>query len=206
MKKIAFVFVLSILTLFVVLSFSFFVLGFAFPKTTKNTISEEYHLLWKTEVNKPQTKNACGSYSSMAYLFEKNGIIEDPENIKSVIPNKMKNGYVYPWGIRKYLASHDVKTKIYYFGLMKDTDKSEWIKGRLLKNEPVILIVGNNRYLHYVTVLGYSKNGFYVYDSNVSSDENELIEGNRTFIEKDLFSWWKSAEFKTMKINLAISG
>jgi hypothetical protein len=173
-------------------------------RQTESSLSE-YSLKWDSTLNKKQSRNSCGSYSSMAFLYEVADSVYDPEYINSNMPSKMKNNYTFPWGVTTFMKRQGVKTRIYWFGLFNDEYRIRWIKNNIEKGVPVILIVGNKRYLHYITILGYSGNNFYIYDSNLASDENGDLAGNTSKSIEELFTWWKAAWFKFFNINLAIS-
>jgi hypothetical protein len=182
-------------------------LSFKIPSNPKKSevILPDYSLKWSSSLNKKQSYNSCASYSSMAFLFVVSDTVFDPEFINSAITGKMRNNYTYPWGVTTYLKKQGISTKIFWFGLFNNNFKTKWIKHRIETGVPVILIVGNRKYLHYIAILGYSKTDFYIYDPALAIDKNGDQVGNISKSINEVLVWWKSAFFKIFHINLAIS-
>lgn len=171
----------------------------------QNTLIKQ--LPWGEALNKQQSHNSCASYASMAYIFTKKNTIQDPETINKNISGKMKNNYTYPWGIVKYLQKHNLPVKIYYHGLSSDQNRKNWIKTKINKGIPVIILVWiwKKSYLHYITIVWYNENSFQVYDSLSKIDNNWSLAGNETRTEETLLKKWKAAKFKRIHLNLAIT-
>ena len=84
---------------------------------------------------------------------------------------------------------------------MKDEEKIEKLKKELSDRNPVIILGGINQYQHYITILGYNKNIFFIYDSlqkkdpynqiNLTIDKNGTLPGNINMSEKELLSFWR---------------
>ncbi len=70
-----------------------------------------------------------------------------------VIPNKMKDGCVYPKGIQKLFSQYDFHVKYY-------TGNINALKNEVNKGNPIIVMIrtyiGEN-WLHYVLVVGYGQ-------------------------------------------------
>ncbi len=196
--------VIAIFVIFFSLCFVFspFRLPLVFSNNSK-TASKQ--LNWQAELNKKQSYNSCASYSTMAYLFAKKGMIADPELINKNISGKMSNNYTYPWGITRYLGKNKIKAKIYYHGLLSDKNRLAWIETKINQDRPVIILIGDRTYLHYITVLGYQDKTFQIYDSMEDGDQNGELAGNKTISKNELLKKWKSAVFKRFPINVAIS-
>jgi hypothetical protein len=165
----------------------------------------EYHLAWNQLLNKRQSTNACASYSSMALIFEKNNEFIDPEKINRDMPDRFNNGYTLPWGIPKYLKKYNINAKLYWFGLIDNDRKINWIRNRITSNDPVILLVGGKTYLHYITVLGFKNDDFYIYDSMLNDDKNGSIEGNDVLKKDELMKWWNNAQYAKIHLYAALS-
>jgi hypothetical protein len=165
----------------------------------------EYSLTWAQSLNKKQSYNSCASYSSMAFLYVVSDTIFDPEFINSTITGKMRNNYTYPWGVTTFLKKQGISSNIFWFGAFDSNFKVNWIKQRIEKGTPVILIVGNRKYLHYITVLGFSETNFFIYDPNLSLDKNGDQVGNLSMPIEYVLTWWNKAFFKIFRLNIAIS-
>ncbi|MFJ7666399.1 cysteine peptidase family C39 domain-containing protein [Lysinibacillus sp. NPDC097195] len=107
-----------------------------------------------------QKNRECAAFST-AYVLRHFGYDVDGEALYSHFPSKTKSGNVYPKGIRTVLKNRGFKTH-YYKGNI-DTLKYEVSKGI-----PVIVFIKvrkDQRYLHFVPVVGYDKNNFYLAES-----------------------------------------
>jgi hypothetical protein len=182
-------------------------LSFKIPTNSgkSEVLLHDYSLKWSSSLNKKQSYNSCASYSSMAFLYVVSDTVFDPEFINSNITGKMKNNYTLPWGVTSFLKKQGIKAKINWFGLFDNNSRTRWIKRRIEKGVPVILIVGNKNYLHYITVLGYSESCFYIYDPGLALDKNGDLAGNISKPIGEVLDWWESAFFKIFHLNLAIS-
>jgi len=207
MKKTVLI-ILAVLMLALIITFVFLSTKLTLPSFSdrNETVLTDVTLKWSSSLNKRQSHNSCAAYSTMAFLYVALDSIFDPERINSDMTSRMRNEYTYPWGVTSFLKSQGIKSKIYWFGLLDDASRIKWIKQMVSRNAPVILIVGNRDYLHYVTILGYSESDFYIYDSNIPYfDLNGDLPGNKAVSYDNIMIWWKSALFTLFRINLAIS-
>ena len=207
MKKTVLI-ILAVLMLALIITFVFLSTKLTLPSFSdrNETVLTDVTLKWSSSLNKRQSHNSCAAYSTMAFLYVASDSIFDPERINSEMTGRLTNKTTYPWGITSYLKSQGIKSKIYWFGLLNDATRIKWIKQMVYRNAPVILEVGSRKYLHYVTILGYSKSDFYIYDSSFPYfDYNRNLPGNKTETIDNILIWWKSASFKLVRINLAIS-
>jgi len=140
---------------------------------------------------------------ALMYLYGKGK--KDPYQIYDGF-KKLNNGYVLPFEMVKYLTNNGITTKIKIFWLFSDNQKKQWIKHEIEKNKPVIIIVGNKNYLHYITVIGYDENTFSVYDSGIPKDNNGNNPGTIDISTNELIDKMNSAVFKGIHIEAMISG
>ncbi len=203
--SISFVFILIL----VYLLFVFIPVRLVFVSTISSNIQlpESKQLSWENELNKKQSHNSCASYSTMAYIFEKNQEIVNPETINKNITGKLRNNSTYPWGIVNYLKKQNINTKIYYHGFLSNKSKIQRIEERINHWLPVILLiwVWKKDYLHYITVVWYQKDSFQIYNSLNSTDKNGNLAGNETIQKNELLKKWESAKYKKIQLDLAIS-
>jgi hypothetical protein len=164
-----------------------------------------YSFSWNSKLNVKQKANTCGAFSSMAVKYIKTGKIEDPYIIYESFRNKMPNGYIYPWSITRYLSDKTTRYRIYNFWLIGRKSQAKWIENKLNEKKPVIAIIGNNKYLHYITIVGYRIGFFYVYDSEINGDLNGSESGNITIPNSKIINLINSAKFKRIPVEMVIS-
>ena len=162
-------------------------------------------LPWDNSLNIEQSDNACGPYSTMAYAYSMAGLKLEPEKINREISGRFGDNLTYPWGVTEYLHKSNLETHIYFLGLLSKKQKLAWIKEKIESGSPVIVIVGNSEYSHYLTILGYKDDELYKYDSALSKDENGEELGNSTENYESLLGKVESVRFAGVPINLAIS-
>jgi len=160
---------------------------------------------WSDDINLFQKGNTCGAHALMAFQFSLLGVKEDPYIIYGKIKEKLGNGYIYPWGLTRYLKTKGIKSKVNYLGFLTNSKRTIWLKNKINKNNPVIVIIGNSKYLHYISLLGYDENLFSVYDSLVKGDLNGIKAGNIDLIYADLLKKMNEASWNGIRLNLAIS-
>jgi hypothetical protein len=164
-------------------------------------------LNYPSSYNFRQTYNDCGPYSCFAVLK----VLGKQVSIKEIKNNmkwRLQNNYTLPWGLEKLLKSHDVKIKKYNFILMSNDKKIEIIKKELAKGNPIIILGGINQYQHYLTILGYKSNIFFIYDSlqkadknnKLTIDKNGNLPGNKNMSKNELLDFWcKGGKYNMFK-------
>ena len=182
--------------------FSYMNLHFPVIKANQD-LNKQAMLPWSDDRNFVQTGNTCGGHALMAFLYSFRGEKRNPYYLYEKIDEKDKIGYMYFWGLTRYMQRNGIKGKNYYMNLNSRSEKETWIKGRIAQKIPVILLIKNNKALHYITILGYSENEFYIYDSLQRQDQNAEMPGNITEPIPDVFDNWEAARYKGIKINIA---
>ncbi len=107
-----------------------------------------------------QSGYECSAFST-AYLLRHFRIETDGNSVYKDMPCKMKSGNVYPKGIRKFLKRSGFKTHFYKGNINQ-------LKKQISKGIPVIVFIKVNtkqKYRHYVPVIGYDDNYFYIAES-----------------------------------------
>jgi len=161
---------------------------------------EEAAIDFPKKNNLRQTYNDCALFSTKAVV----GIILKKEvtinEIRKSIKERMKNNYTLPWGIEKYLKKSGVRIRTIYYSGINETGKIKKLKEKLSKKHPVIILIGLGGYPHYITLLGYNSDSFFVYDSVLAADpENKLftkdqngsLPGNRNIKYSELVKLWE---------------
>lgn len=138
-----------------------------------------------------QSGYKCSAFSS-AYILRHWDIEEDGENLYEVIPNKMKDGYVYPRGILNILPQYGFKVK-YCSGNIAA------LKNEVSKGNPVIVMIRiqtDKDWLHYVPVVGYDEQNIFIAESLsdlVNSNEQYY---NRKISVKEFEKLWNTSMLK----------
>ena len=130
-------------------------MGFPIPQFSKNNYPPKYLIKKENRID-IQTKFKCAAYSS-AYVMRYFGMEANGDDLYKVIPNKMKNGYVYPKGILKLMQQKG-------FSCSYRKGNIAQLKQSISKGAPVIVhikIYNNQKWLHFVPVVGYDEENFY---------------------------------------------
>ncbi|MFJ8261234.1 cysteine peptidase family C39 domain-containing protein [Rummeliibacillus sp. NPDC094406] len=119
-----------------------------------------------------QKNRECAAFST-AYVLRHFGMEADGEELYTNFPSKVRSGNVYPKGIRTVLRKKGFKTN-YYKGNINT------LKYEVSKGTPVIVFIKvhkDSNDLHFVPVVGYDKEYFYLSESlrqlvNCNDDNN----------------------------------
>lgn len=107
-----------------------------------------------------QNKRECAAFST-AYVLRHFGMEAAGEELYTNFPSKTRLGNVYPKGIRTVLGKKGFKTN-YYKGNINT------LKYEVSKGTPVIVFIKvqkDRNNLHFVPVVGYDKEYFYLSES-----------------------------------------
>jgi hypothetical protein len=204
-KPLVILLIACISILILVFSFSIkFNVNIAFLYKYKN-IPESFELDWNLKDLKKQIGNTCAAHSVMAVLAVEKNMEVNPYEIYNSIPEKYGQGYIYPWGITRYLSKEKILMKSSIIGFLSQEKRINLLKWKLSKEHPVIIVVGSKNYLHYITLLGYTPYGFYAYDSILEFDTNDNKPGNKTISIKEILNDMESAYFYGIYPNLVIT-
>lgn len=133
----------------------------------------------------------CSAFSS-AYVFRHWNIEENGNHLYEVMPNKMRDGYVYPKGIQKLLPQYGFRTK-YCIGNINS------LKNEVSKGNPVIVMIrvqtGKN-WLHYVPVVGYDEHYIFIAESLKELVNCENGYYNRKIEIKEFKKLWNTSMIK----------
>lgn len=121
---------------------------------------EKEFVITKTNRIDIQSGYKCSAFSS-AYVLRHWDIEENGDKIYEIIPNKMKDGYVYPKGILKLLPQYSLNVK-YCAGNIAA------LKNEVSAGNPVIVMIRiqtDKNWLHYVPVVGYDEQYIFIAES-----------------------------------------
>lgn len=138
-----------------------------------------------------QTSFRCSAFSS-AYVLRHWGREAEGDALYEHMPNKMKDGYVYPRGIQKLLPQYGLKVR-YCAGNLNA------LKNAVSMGSPVVVMIRvrpDKNWLHYVPVVGYDEEYIYVAESLpelVNCDESVY---NRKIPTAEFRKLWNTAMLK----------
>ncbi len=156
-----------------------------------DSISLPYESQW----NFRQSVNGCAPYSAAAVLRLKKDPTTSSADVDARISWRFR-GYTFPFGIVQFLKSQGASPEQF---IVEGTDaqKMTWLKAQLSQKQPVILWGRKSGLLHYVTLMGYEKGEFYIYDSleekgdpGMTIDKNGSRPGNATWSNAQLLDFW----------------
>lgn len=133
----------------------------------------------------------CAAFSS-AYILRHWNIEADGNNLYKIIPNKTKDGCVYPKGIQNLLSQYGFKVK-YCSGNINA------LKNEVRKGNPVIVMIrvhADKNWLHYVPVVGYDEQHIFIAESLnefVNCRENYY---NRKIENEEFRKLWNTSMMK----------
>lgn len=134
-------------------------MGFPIPQFNKVVAPSKYLIEIPNRIDF-QTVLECSAFSC-AYLLRHFGQDVEGLTVYENMPNKMKNGSVYPKGIINYLNSRGLHVQ-YCKGSVAQ------LKNEIAKGTPVIVFIKvfpNKKYYHYVPIVGYDDTYFYLAES-----------------------------------------
>lgn len=134
-------------------------MGVPIPTISKKSYPPA-HIIKSENVIDIQKNFECSGYST-AYLMRHLGMQVKGEDLYKIMPNKMKNGCVYPKGVVRLLKQQGLKA-ILRIGTIAE------LKKEVSKDIPVIVFIKVHKeqsYLHFVPVIGYDEEYFYIAES-----------------------------------------
>lgn len=131
-----------------------------------------------------QSGYKCSAFSS-AYVLRHWDISADGNELYDIMPNKMKDGYVYPKGIQNLLPKYGFKVKYC-------TGNINALKNEVSKGNPVIVMMrirADKNWLHYVPIVGYDEDNIFIAESL-----EELVNCDEKYYNRKI----KIGEFKKL--------
>ena len=146
-----------------------------------------------TKANRIDLQNGyqCSAFSS-AYILRHWDIEEHGDNLYEVIPNKRKDGYVYPRGVLNLLSQYGFKVK-YCAGNIAA------LKNEVSKGNPVIVMIRvrtDKNYLHFVPVVGYDEQYIFIAESLADFVNSNEQYYNRKIPVKEFKKLWNTSMLK----------
>lgn len=155
-----------------------------YEATFSHNLSSDYHYR--------QSGNDCGPLNVAAVLRLRDIQVDNQEIIDST-KFRFRNDYTHPWGIE----DHFMFSFSYDTSELNDEEKINFLKSKISSRHAGILLGGTDTYQHYITLLGYGDDEFYVYDSlhtkgvdGLTVDSNGSTVGNRSLSNEELLDFW----------------
>lgn len=133
----------------------------------------------------------CSAFST-AYVLRHFDKEVDGGTHYSVMPHKMKSGYVYPKGVYDMLRSYGMKVK-YCRGNLNA------LKVDLQKENPVIVMIRvqkDKNWLHYVPVVGFDEEHVFLAESLSELINCKNVLYNRRLRNEEFMQLWNTAMLK----------
>lgn len=133
----------------------------------------------------------CSAFST-AYVLRHFDKEVDGGTLYSVMPHKMKSGYVYPKGVYDMLRSYGMKVK-YCRGNLNA------LKVDLQKGNPVIVMIRVQKdkdWLHYVPVVGFDEEHVFLVESLSELINCKNVLYNRRLRNEEFLQLWNTAMLK----------
>ena len=133
----------------------------------------------------------CSAFST-AYVLRHFDKEVDGGTLYSVMPHKMKSGYVYPKGVYDMLRSYGMKVK-YCRGNLNA------LKVDLQKGNPVIVMIRVQKdkdWLHYVPVVGFDEEHVFLAESLSELINCKNFLYNRRLRNEEFMQLWNTAMLK----------
>ena len=143
-----------------------------------------------TKANRIDLQNGyqCAAFSS-AYILRHWDIEEHGDNLYEVIPNKKKDGRVYPRGILNLLSQYGFNVK-YCAGNIAA------LKNEVSRGNPVIVMIRiqtDKNYLHFVPVVGYDEQYIFIAESLADFVNSNEQYYNRKILVKEFKKLWNTS-------------
>lgn len=133
----------------------------------------------------------CSAFST-AYVLRHFDKEVDGGTLYSVMPHKMKSGYVYPKGVYDMLRSYGMKVK-YCRGNLNA------LKVDLQKGNPIIVMIRVQKdkdWLHYVPVVGFDEEHVFLAESLSELINCKNVLYNRQLRNEEFLQLWNTAMLK----------
>lgn len=169
------------------------------PQINEELIVPEIAIEYPSEYNYIQSINDCGPFSVAAVV---RALKQEPVSSKIFVDTmkwRLENDYTFPWGLEKQLKENGINIQTPNLGKLSDEDRIKYLREQLSLKRPIILLIEQDVYQHYITLLGYTlaTDEFYIYNSfydqgkgNLTVDNNNLLPGNMNMTSEDLLDSW----------------
>lgn len=147
--------------------------------------------------NLMQWKDMCGvyAYNAVAKIIWSE-IIDPSVWFKQLSKLTLWNG-ILPFTLEDFIHKQWLVVKVPNFQTFSKVERLQMLKQELSSGNIIILSVKAN-WPHYITLLGYNEDEFYIYDSfynrdpskKFTDDDNGMLPGNRSISNDTLLERW----------------
>ena len=150
-----------------------------------------------------QSLNNCGPYSITTAINLLTDSNLNPQDTVKSISWRLPNYFTHPWGLEEEARKNGLESAGVNASQLSDKEKIEFLKKQIAEERVVILYVKQPKsgeyYRHFITLLGFSQDKFFIYDSLVprdegspelTIDENGGELGNRSYSYDELLKIW----------------
>ena len=173
-------------------------------KVDPNLIQPVKTLPFASRYNLLQTYNDCGPYSCAIVVHVLTQLDVNVDDFIKSMEGRLPNKMTLPWSLEKLLLHYGIETETPFLILLSKKERIKYLKVQLSLGKPVIVLGLKNGMGHYITLLGFSDDEFYVYDSwhtrnplksgLYTHDDNGILPGNITLSEEKLIDFWEGSE------------
>lgn len=184
MKVIFLIAGLSVVNYFVITMIVDFILMGRLSICIMGKCSHNKYVITKKNRIDIQTGYQCSAFSS-AFVLRHFGVDVNGEELYQKMPNKIKDGYVYPKGIQNLFPQYGFRVKYC-------TGNLNALKCEVSKGNPVIVMIRVNaekNWLHYVPVVGYDERHIFIAESL-----KELVNCNKKYYNREV----NNSEFRKL--------
>ena len=165
-------------------------MGIPIPTISKKSYPPTHNIRSENVID-IQKNFECSGYST-AYLMRHFGMQVNGEDLYKKMPNKMNNGCVYPKGVVRLLNQQGLKATL-RIGTIAE------LKKEVSKDIPVIVFIKVHKdqsYLHFVPVIGYDEEYFYIAESLKELVNVEDMSCNRKVSISEFKELWNTRDWK----------
>jgi len=176
---------------FIIITIADIILMGSFKLTFYKKTKKPFFMISKENHIDIQAGNSCSGYS-IAYILRHYNISADGNEIYAKLPNKMKNGYVYPKEVKRMLEKYGFNVK-YCIGNLHA------LRNEVSKGNPVIVFIKvrkDKKWLHYVPVIGYDENNIFIAESLAKLVNCNGNTYNRKICNEDFKILWNTSMLK----------
>jgi hypothetical protein len=176
--------------------------------------TSETMILFDSVNNLHQTYNDCAPFCIKAVLTISGNDKTSVAEIKASLKWRTKNNYTIPLGLEQSLNKYGIFFDVINWNNRNTVEKISGLKECLRKKYPVIILVAYGKFQHYMVLLGYDDENFYVYDPVLKTEKNNPMmtvdlnaekPGNRNMRFKELIDMWNKGGMYGLYKNYAIS-
>ncbi len=168
------------------------------PEFDESILADVISLNYPSEYNFRQSVNDCGPFNVAAVVRAIKRELVSSAEFAETMQWRLNNNYTLPWGLEDQLRENGISFETPNLWKLSDEDKIIYLKFQLSYFNPIILLGEQDGFQHYITLLGYKKNDFFVYNSlldkgeleGLTVDENGVHPGNMNMSSEELLEFW----------------